>query len=244
MSDRALAVTDDAGSLPPLEVEWHLVRAGDAPWVQLEERFALAVLPAASWRSTSLADRRQLVHALAAHLLPGGRVLLGDDGRGRAAVELAPHLTACGLDAAEPSLTGWLATGRSTRRTVHDLVADARSGLTRVTPADLAAAGDHYLVVDIRTPTDRHRRGVIPGSVHVPRTTLEWRCDPASGFAHDRITGFDQRIVVVCNDGYSSSLAAASLQALGFVHATDLVGGITGWQMAGFPTVPPDHTAL
>ena len=84
------------------------------------------------------------------------------------------------------------------------------------------------VVLDTRTPTDRDRFGVIAGSVHAPRTVLEWAVDPASGYHHPAVRGFDQRLVVVCHEGYSSSLAAQSLRRLGFHRATDLVGGVAG----------------
>ena len=74
----------------------------------------------------------------------------------------------------------------------------------------------------------------------IPRNVLEWRCDPASQWRHPAITGRDLRIILVCHEGYQSSLAAATLQQLGLVHATDLDGGFTAWTAAGLPvTAPP-----
>lgn len=136
---------------------------------------------------------------------------------------------------------------RSERTTIHDLLWEARSMIGRVRARDLAAemAGPRPpLVVDTRTHTDRGRLGVIEGSVHVPRTVLEWHLDPANGYHHPAVEGLDQPIVVVCNGGYSSSLAAANLVRLGFSDVRDLIGGVRAWAAEGLPTTPPDHSHL
>jgi rhodanese-related sulfurtransferase len=95
----------------------------------------------------------------------------------------------------------------------------------------------------MRSHDERSRTGVIPGSLHIPRSVLEWRLDPAAdpAFHNPHVDGLDQRIVLVCAHGYSSSLAAGSLQVLGFSRATDLDGGFVAWQAAGLPVRPaPD----
>ncbi|MCY4430742.1 MAG: rhodanese-like domain-containing protein, partial [Rhodospirillales bacterium] len=139
------------------------------------------------------------------------------------------------------------------RTTVNDLLAEARSGLRRFDPEELAAAldagdeartgspDDRPLVIDIRDRDDRERTGMIPGSVSIPLLVLEWRCDPTSGHSHPAVHSLDQPVVTVCNEGYTSSFAAASLKRLGFVRATDLEGGVEGWAAAGLPMVqdPP-----
>lgn len=132
----------------------------------------------------------------------------------------------------------------TTRYTINDLLTDARRHLVRLTPAQaLAAQQAGALIIDTRTPTDRDNEGVIPGSAHMARTVLEWRCDPASGHQDRHLTDFEQQIIVVCNEGYSSSLAAANLQRLGFRHATDLIGGYRRWRAEGLPTEPAtSHT--
>ena len=110
------------------------------------------------------------------------------------------------------------------------MLADARSQLRRVNPRDLAAeVGAGALVVDIRPVENRTSEGELPGAVVIDRNVLEWRLDPTS--AH-RIpgTGPDRRVVLVCNEGYQSSLAAAALQRLGLPQATDLVGGYRLWR--------------
>jgi rhodanese-related sulfurtransferase len=119
------------------------------------------------------------------------------------------------------------------RRTVEELLAEARSRLDRVTAAGLAAeqaAG--ALVGDVRAAADREREGELPGAVVIDRNVLEWRLDPASAHRISGATGYDRRVIVVCNDGYSSSLAAATLQDLGLHRATDLAGGYRAWSAA------------
>ncbi len=215
--------------------------------VQLNARFGLGVITAEAWGCAAPRERRLLVHNLVAHLVPGARVKIdvgGSDadatdvgGTGR--VDVNQHARACGLEpvvgSADPEFR------RTSRTTIHDLVAEARAQLVRVSPQALAvqlSADPDCVVLDTRTPTDRARFGAIAGSIHVPRTTLEWRVDPASGYSHPRIRTFEQSLVVLCNEGYSSSLAAASLQRLGFVNATDLIGGFAAWCDAGLPVEP------
>jgi rhodanese-related sulfurtransferase len=92
------------------------------------------------------------------------------------------------------------------------------------------------LILDTRQHTDRWANGVIPGSLHVPRTVLEWVVDPASGYPSPYIENSEQMLIVVCNEGYSSSLAAYNLKRIGFSGATDMVGGFAAWCTAGLPT--------
>jgi rhodanese-related sulfurtransferase len=116
------------------------------------------------------------------------------------------------------------------RCAVEELLARAREGLDRVDPADLAgevAAG--ALVVDIRPVEQRERDGPLPGALVVDRNVLEWRLDPTSPHRLPVVSSADLRVVLVCNEGYSSSLAAATLRELGLDRATDLVGGFAAW---------------
>lgn len=113
---------------------------------------------------------------------------------------------------------------------VDALVARARAGLDRVAPTDLAgevAAG--AVVVDIRPVQQRERDGELPGAVVVDRNVLEWRLDPTCPHRLSLATSCEVRYVLVCNEGYSSSLAAATLRELGLTRATDLVGGFQAW---------------
>lgn len=106
------------------------------------------------------------------------------------------------------------------------LLAAARSGLDRLEPAALAAeVAAGALVIDTRPDEQRQRDGVLAGAIVVDRNVLEWRLDPTSAFHLPEVTSVDQRIIIVCNEGYSSSLAAAALRQLGLSRATDLVGG-------------------
>lgn len=123
--------------------------------------------------------------------------------------------------------------------TVDDLLAQARSRLDRLGPEEaLAESRAGALIVDTRCAEARAKRGVIPGSVHVPLSVLFWRLDPTSGHADEALSDRSRRLVLVCADGYSSSLAAATLRDLGFSRATDLDGGFNGWAAAGFPVEP------
>ena len=125
-----------------------------------------------------------------------------------------------------------------TRTTIDQLLHDARARLDRLEPAEaLAAQEAGALLVDIRSEETRRRDGVIPGAVHIPRTVLEWRLDPDADpeFRSPHVHGLDQHLVLVCSGGYSTSLAAATLQDLGFTRATDLVGGFDAWAAAGLP---------
>ena len=119
---------------------------------------------------------------------------------------------------------------RRSRCAADELLDRARVGLDRVAPADLAAemaAG--AVVVDIRPFEQRDRDGILPGALVVDRNVLEWRLDPTSPHRLPVATGADVRYVLVCNEGYSSSLAAATLRQLGLGRATDVVGGFQAW---------------
>ena len=113
---------------------------------------------------------------------------------------------------------------------IDGLLARARAGVDRVTPerlADEAAAG--ALVVDIRPAEQRHRDGALPGAIVIERNVLEWRLDPTCPHHLPEITGPERRVIIMCNEGYGSSLAAATLRELGLARATDLDGGFQAW---------------
>jgi rhodanese-related sulfurtransferase len=97
------------------------------------------------------------------------------------------------------------------------------------------------VLIDIRSETQRERDGLIPGAHVVPRNVLEWRLDPASGHADPALgpaDDLDRHLILVCDGGYQSSLAAATLQDLGFTRATDLTGGFQAWRAAGLAVEP------
>lgn len=124
-----------------------------------------------------------------------------------------------------------------TPRGIDELLEQVRSGYRRVTPQeayDAARAGDAVLV-DIRYEALRVRDGLIPGALIVERNELEWRLDPQGSHRLPEATGHDLRAIVICNEGYASSLAAASLHQLGLHRATDLTGGFQAWRAEGLP---------
>lgn len=116
------------------------------------------------------------------------------------------------------------------RRSIDEILGQARARLDRVDPTHLA--GEHAggaLIVDIRPAEQRSRDGALPSAVVIDRNVLEWRLDPACEHHIAAVTHYDTRIVIVCNEGYQSSLAAAQLRALGLHRATDLIGGFQAW---------------
>lgn len=122
---------------------------------------------------------------------------------------------------------------------VARLLAQSRRGLDRVEPAELeAVAAAGALVVDMRPVEQRERDGALPGAVVIDRNVLEWRLDPTSPHRLELADDPDRRIVLVCHEGYSSSLAAHTLQQLGLRGATDLVGGYTAWAASRAPSGP------
>jgi rhodanese-related sulfurtransferase len=117
-------------------------------------------------------------------------------------------------------------------RTIDDLLAQARAGLDRLSPEQaLAAWRTGAVVVDIRPAAQRAAEGELPGALVVERNVLEWRFDPTSD-ARLPIAARDLPVIVLCQEGYTSSLAAAALQQLGVWRATDVVGGYAAWRAA------------
>jgi rhodanese-related sulfurtransferase len=122
-------------------------------------------------------------------------------------------------------------------RTIDEILADARARLDRLDAKEaLQAQRDGALLVDIRPVAQRGGTGIIPGALVVERNVLEWRFDPSSDARLPEAGSYDLHVVVYCQEGYTSSLAAASLQDLGLSRATDLIGGIHAWRAAGLPT--------
>jgi rhodanese-related sulfurtransferase len=122
------------------------------------------------------------------------------------------------------------------RLSIDQVLDRARAGLVRLDPAAaFTAQRNGAVLVDIRPEVNRREEGVIPGALVIERNVLEWRLDPQSD-ARIPEAAYDAHVVVFCNEGYTSSLAAAALQELGIERATDLVGGFRAWQAAGLPT--------
>jgi rhodanese-related sulfurtransferase len=125
------------------------------------------------------------------------------------------------------------------RKTIDELLAQARAGLVRLGPHEAREAMSRdALLVDIRSESQRAADGIVPDAIWFARNVLEWRCDPSSEAHDDRVGGLERCVIVMCDEGYQSSLAAATLQQLGFASATDLVGGFQAWRAAGLPVAP------
>jgi MFS family permease len=134
--------------------------------------------------------------------------------------------------------TRWGARPAPLRRTAAELLADAQRRIgPRLQPEEaLAAMRGGAVLVDLRSNDERSREGIVPGSIHIPRSVLEWRLDPDSGYSNPYVR-LEQRVIVFCAHGFSSSFAAATLRELGFRTSTDVVGGFAGWKAAGLPVV-------
>jgi len=137
-------------------------------------------------------------------------------------------------------------------RTINEILQEARSRLHRLHPQEAFERTQQTqspaILVDIRPAVQREMHGVIPGALIVERNVLEWRFDPQSdarlGIIDEEGRGYDMEVIIYCQEGYTSSLAAASLKDLGLSRATDIVGGIKAWKEAGLPVVPlhPPHS--
>jgi MFS family permease len=162
--------------------------------------------------------------------------LLADAFGAGAAIAVVSALTAgSGIWVA---LTRWGARPAPLRRTAAELLADAQRRIApRLEPAEaFAAVSDGAVLVDLRSNDERRREGVVPGSIHIPRSVLEWRLDPDSGYSNPHVR-LEQRVIVFCAHGFSSSFAAATLRELGCRTSTDVVGGFAGWKAAGLPVL-------
>jgi rhodanese-related sulfurtransferase len=129
------------------------------------------------------------------------------------------------------------------RRTVDDLLAEARATIERISPQQAADELEHgALFVDTRPSEQRTAHGAIRGAVSIGLNVLEWRLDPTSESRIAQASGHDVRVIVFCQQGYSSSLAAARLQSLGLHRATDVIGGFEAWKEAGLPVEPTERS--
>jgi rhodanese-related sulfurtransferase len=124
-------------------------------------------------------------------------------------------------------------------RPISQVLEQARGRLARLGPAQAwAAMQAGALLVDIRPQAQRAAEGQVPGALVIERNVLEWRLDPASDARLPVAGSYDLQVIVMCSAGYTSSLAAASLQDLGLSAATDLDGGFQAWARAGLPVGP------
>src|SRR5258708_4239358 len=124
--------------------------------------------------------------------------------------------------------------------TVQELLDRARQRLVRVQPEQAARElAEGALLVAIR-PSEQRAQGEIPGATVIERNVLEWRLDPASRWRIPEVTSHEIRLIVICDEGFSSSLVAAELHELGLVNATDVIGGFQAWRASGLPTTCKD----
>jgi rhodanese-related sulfurtransferase len=124
--------------------------------------------------------------------------------------------------------------------TIDDLLIQARGGLARLDPrAALQAIRGGAVLIDTRPEWQRRADGEIPGALVIERNHLEWRCDPSSPARVPEAIDHQVAWIICCDEGYSSSLAAASLQALGLSNATDVIGGFQAWRASGLPVARP-----
>jgi rhodanese-related sulfurtransferase len=129
--------------------------------------------------------------------------------------------------------------------TIDEMLQAARERLTRLAPGEAFGEMERgATLVDIRPAAMRAAAGEVPGSWIVERNHLEWRFDPTSDARLPWVTGYDHEVIVICAEGYTSSLAAAALQDLGLSRATDVTGGYAAWAEAGLPTAPAASTTF
>ena len=125
------------------------------------------------------------------------------------------------------------------RGTLEELLQAAAASITRLRPEAAAAAlANGVALVDIRCDLDRERDGIVPGSLHIPRTVLEWRLAADSAWRNPYAPDVDEQVILMCDHGCSSVLAAATLVGLGFAKASDVIGGYSAWRNAGLVTAP------
>ncbi|GGM72084.1 hypothetical protein GCM10010106_17980 [Thermopolyspora flexuosa] len=125
-------------------------------------------------------------------------------------------------------------------RTIDEILADRRRRLRRLPPTEAyARVRDGAVLVDIRPAAQRAAEGEVPGALVVERNVLEWRFDPQCAARLPQATGYDVEVIVLCSEGYTSSLAAAALHELGLTRATDVIGGFHAWRRAGLPVTRP-----
>jgi rhodanese-related sulfurtransferase len=120
------------------------------------------------------------------------------------------------------------------RRSIDELVAEARSTYSRVTAPEAGGNEPRRVLVDTRSPDQQLRQGLIPGAVHHPLSVLLWRLDPDCPTSNPKLP-LDAEIILICREGYSSSLAVPQLRELGFARATAVAGGVDAWRDAGLP---------
>jgi rhodanese-related sulfurtransferase len=126
----------------------------------------------------------------------------------------------------------------ATLTTVEELLAESREEIDRLSPAEAhQAAQNGDLLIDIRPVEQRQRDGLVPGAAIVDRNILEWRLDPGGKHRNPKLARRDRRIILICDEGYQSVLAAATLRRFG-LDSCDVIEGVQGWMAAGLPLEP------
>ena len=129
------------------------------------------------------------------------------------------------------------------RLTIDALLVACRQRIVRLTAGEAyAAVQAGTVLIDVRSSDQRRERGIVPGAIWYPRNVLEWRVDPSVESHDPAIGGPDEPLLLLCAEGYQTSLAAATLVDLGFTRAGEVVDGFEGWEAAGLPIVPFDES--
>lgn len=155
--------------------------------------------------------------------------------------ELSEHDVVQVLGVARPGPAG----PNDGRRSLQSLVGAAAERISRFSASEAHSASEAGgMIIDVRSQDARELLGVIPGSLHIPRTVLEWRIALDSPWRNRHLGGVDQQLILICDHGYSSILAASNLVALGFYRAGDVIGGFEAWRESGLPIAPLRHRLI
>jgi rhodanese-related sulfurtransferase len=261
VSQAALAMTRDrVGSVDKVQ----LVHADIVTW-RAARLYSLWHDRAVFHFLVDAADRKRYLDILRSSVLPGGHAVIATfapDGPDRCSglpvarygpddlralldgafevleVRREEHTTPAGITQPFTWVAARALRNPDTASSIDQLLAQVRSAFTRLAPHEAAEAMlGGALLIDTRPLDQRQRDGCIPGALVIDRNVLEWRLDPSSADRIDDMTHPDQVVMVICNEGYSSSLAAATLQRLGLRHACDVTGGFQAWAASGLPVV-------
>jgi len=132
---------------------------------------------------------------------------------------------------------------RNKRKSINEILEHTQQNISRLTPGKaFNAQKNGAIIVDTRDYADQYNEGIVPGSRLITRNTLEWRCDPVAELPDPLLAKLDKKLIIMCNDGYSSSLAVKSLMDIGHTDVSDIIGGYRSWKNQSFPTA--DITTL
>ena len=126
---------------------------------------------------------------------------------------------------------------RNKRKTINEILANTQESITRLTPQEAYIAQENgSIIIDTRDSTDQSTEGIVPQAKSITRNTLEWRCDPEAELPDPLLAQLDKKLIIMCNDRYSSSLAVKSLMDIGRQDVSDIIGGYRTWKNYGLPT--------